>query len=169
MSNTRNHSIGLKVKEKQESNPGRPSDDRMGDNSRGKANLRRWVLSFERNVETNNELRVSGGRESWSNDRKGPFTQRCSDIWDGQNRDVNCIYFRLVNNCISTLIFKSVFVSNFLRFSCIIVYFLYDSSSMIILLVCGTHVLLMTKQVKTVSNMFVNVWHTLKQENQLDN
>ena len=29
MSNTRYHSIGLKVKEKQESNPGRQSDDRM--------------------------------------------------------------------------------------------------------------------------------------------
>ena len=29
----------------------------------GEANLKRWVLSFERNVETNNELRVSGGRE----------------------------------------------------------------------------------------------------------
>ena len=57
----------------------------------GKANLKRWVLSFERNVETDNELRVSGLRregvpESWSNDRKGPFTQRCLDIWDGQNR-----------------------------------------------------------------------------------
>ena len=25
--------------------------------------LKRWVLSFERNVETDNELRVSGGRE----------------------------------------------------------------------------------------------------------
>ena len=40
----------------------------------GKANLKRWVLSFERNVETDNELRVSGGREfqsPWSNDRKG--------------------------------------------------------------------------------------------------
>ena len=39
----------------------------------GKANLKRWVLSFERNVETDNELRVSGGEgvpESWSNDRK---------------------------------------------------------------------------------------------------
>ena len=35
----------------------------MGENSRGKANLKRWVLSFERNVETDNELRVSGGRE----------------------------------------------------------------------------------------------------------
>jgi hypothetical protein len=57
---TRYHSIGLKVKEKQESNPGRQSDDRMGENSRGgKANLKRWVLSFERNVETDNELRVS--------------------------------------------------------------------------------------------------------------
>ena len=33
--NTRYHSIGLKVKEKQESNPGRQSDDRMGENSRG--------------------------------------------------------------------------------------------------------------------------------------
>ena len=63
MSNTRYHSIGLKVKEKQESNPGRQSDDWMGENSRGKANLKRWVLSFERNVETDNELRVSGGRE----------------------------------------------------------------------------------------------------------
>ena len=29
------HSIGLKLKEKQESNPGRQSDDRMGENSRG--------------------------------------------------------------------------------------------------------------------------------------
>ena len=38
------------VKEKQESNPGRQSDDRMVENSRGKANLNRWVLSFERNV-----------------------------------------------------------------------------------------------------------------------
>ena len=53
MSNTRYHSIGLKVKEKQESNPGGQSDDRMGENSRGKANLKRWVMSFERNVETN--------------------------------------------------------------------------------------------------------------------
>ena len=34
MSNTKYHSIGLKVKEKQESNPGRQSDDRMGENSR---------------------------------------------------------------------------------------------------------------------------------------
>ena len=63
MSNTRYHSIGLKVKEKQESNPGRQSDDRMGENSRGKANLKRWVLSFDRNVERDNELRASGGRE----------------------------------------------------------------------------------------------------------
>ena len=29
----------------------------------GKANLKRWVLSFDRNVETDNDLRVSGGRE----------------------------------------------------------------------------------------------------------
>ena len=29
----------------------------------GKANLKRWVLSFERIVETDNDLRVSGGRE----------------------------------------------------------------------------------------------------------
>ena len=64
MSNTSYHSIGLKVKEKQESNPGRQSDDWMGENSRGKANLKRWVLSFERNVETDNDrVRVSGGRE----------------------------------------------------------------------------------------------------------
>ena len=63
MSNTRYHSIGLKVKENRESNPGRQSDDRMGENSRGKANLKRWVLNFERNVETDSELQVSGGRE----------------------------------------------------------------------------------------------------------
>ena len=37
----------------------RQSDDRKGENSKGKANLKRWVLSFERNVETDNELRVS--------------------------------------------------------------------------------------------------------------
>ena len=42
MSNTRYHSIGLKVKEKQESNPGRQSDDRMGDECQGgKANFRK--------------------------------------------------------------------------------------------------------------------------------
>ena len=40
------------MKAKQESNPGRQSDDRIGENSRGKTNLKRWVLSFERNVET---------------------------------------------------------------------------------------------------------------------
>ena len=73
MSNTRYHSIGLKVKEKQESNLGRQSDDRKGENSRGKANLKRWVLSFERNVETDNELRVSGGREFQS---LGAMTER---------------------------------------------------------------------------------------------
>ena len=45
--------------------------------------MKRWVLSFERNVEivdTASELRVSGEREfqleSWSNDRKGPFIPR---------------------------------------------------------------------------------------------
>ena len=32
---SRYHSIGLKVKEKQEPYPGRQSDDRMGENSRG--------------------------------------------------------------------------------------------------------------------------------------
>ena len=55
----------------------------------GKANLKRCVLSFERKIERDDELRVSGGREFQSlggNDRKGPFTQRCTDIWDGQNR-----------------------------------------------------------------------------------
>ena len=41
--------------------------------------MERWVLNFERNLETDNELRVSGGTwegvpESWSNDRKSPFT-----------------------------------------------------------------------------------------------
>ena len=29
----------------------------------GRLTWKRWVLSFERNVETDNELRVSGGRE----------------------------------------------------------------------------------------------------------
>ena len=62
--------------------------DRMGENSRGKADLKRWVLSFERNVERDNELRVSGGREFQS---LGAMTEKvlllqCSDIWDGQNR-----------------------------------------------------------------------------------
>ena len=33
-----------------------------------------------------------GVPESWSNDRKGPFTQRCSDIWDGQ-KDVDDIRY----------------------------------------------------------------------------
>ena len=50
----------------------------------GKANLKRWVLSFERNVETDNELRVSGGREFQSlgaMTEKALLTQRCSDIW----------------------------------------------------------------------------------------
>ena len=37
--------------------------DRMGENSRAKANLKRCVLSFERNVERDNELRVSRGRK----------------------------------------------------------------------------------------------------------
>ena len=56
----------------------------------GEANLKRWVLSFERNVETDNELRVSGGREFQS---LGAMTEKAllprdvnSDIWDGQNR-----------------------------------------------------------------------------------
>ena len=78
------HSIVLKVKEKQESNPGRQSDDRMGENSRGgggEANFKRWVLSFERNVETDNELRVSGGREFQS---LGAMTEKAllpRDVW----------------------------------------------------------------------------------------
>ena len=32
----------------------------------------------------------SMGGEFWRNDRKGPFTQRCSDIWDGQNQFIKC-------------------------------------------------------------------------------
>ena len=63
MSNTRYHSIGLKVK-------GNKNQIRVGSPmigweriQGGKAKLKRWVLSFERNVETDNELRVSGGRE----------------------------------------------------------------------------------------------------------
>ena len=53
MSNTRYHSIGLKVKEKQESNPGRQSDDRMGENSRGKANLKRCSVVSAMKVSSN--------------------------------------------------------------------------------------------------------------------
>ena len=63
MSNTRYHSIGLKVKiNKNQIRVGSPMIgwERI---QGGKANLKRWVLSFERNVETDNELRVSGGRE----------------------------------------------------------------------------------------------------------
>ena len=37
--------------------------DRMRENSSGKANLKRYVLSSERNVERDNELQVSDGRE----------------------------------------------------------------------------------------------------------
>ena len=48
----------------------------MGENSRGKSNLKRWVLSFERNVETDNELRVSGGREFQS---LGAMTEKASN------------------------------------------------------------------------------------------
>ena len=47
----------------------------------GKANLERWVLSFERNVETDNELRVSGGREFQS---LGATTEKAllpRDVW----------------------------------------------------------------------------------------
>ena len=39
----------------------------------GKANLKRWVLSFERNVETDNELRVSGG---WEFQSLGAMTEK---------------------------------------------------------------------------------------------
>ena len=54
----------LKVKEKQESNPGRQSNGyRIGENSRGGGDVKRCVLNLERNVERDNELRVSGGRE----------------------------------------------------------------------------------------------------------
>ena len=55
--------------------------ERMEENSRGKANLRRWVLSFERNVERDNELRVSGGREFQS---LGAMTENAllpRDVW----------------------------------------------------------------------------------------
>ena len=58
----------------------------------GNANLKRWVLSFERNVPPDNEKRVSGGREFQSlgamTEKALLFTQRCSDIWDGQNRSI---------------------------------------------------------------------------------
>ena len=64
MSNTRYHSIGLKVKEnKNQIRVGSPMIGWERIQGGGKANLKRWVLSFERNVETDNELRVSGGRE----------------------------------------------------------------------------------------------------------
>ena len=43
----------------------------------GKANLKRWVLSFEQNVETDNELRVSGGREFQS---LGAMTEKTVSI-----------------------------------------------------------------------------------------
>ena len=39
----------------------------------GKADLKRWVLSFERNVETDNELRVSGG---WEFQSLGAMTEK---------------------------------------------------------------------------------------------
>ena len=55
--------------------------DRMGENSSGKANLKRCVLSFERNVETDNELQVSGVREFQS---LGAMTGKAHlprDVW----------------------------------------------------------------------------------------
>ena len=57
--------------------------DRIGENSRRKGNLKRCVLSgMLKEILTSYGCLV--GR-SWSNDRKGPFTQRCLDIWDRQN------------------------------------------------------------------------------------
>ena len=66
--------------------------DGMGENSRGKANLKSLVLSFERNVETDNELRVSGGREFQS---LGAMTEKAllpRDVWTyGMDRtDESC-------------------------------------------------------------------------------
>ena len=43
--------------------------DRIGENSRGKANLKRWVLSFDRNVESDNELQVYDVDELWNNNK----------------------------------------------------------------------------------------------------
>ena len=57
--------------------------ERMGENSRGKANLKRCVLSFERNVERDNELRVSGGREFQS---LGAMTEKALLPRDGMDR-----------------------------------------------------------------------------------
>ena len=47
--------------------------DRMEENSRRKTNFKRCVLSFERNAERDNELRVSGGGEFQS---LGAMTER---------------------------------------------------------------------------------------------
>ena len=48
--------------------------DRIEENSKKKVNLRRCVLSFEQNVDRDNELHMGvwweGVPESWSNDKK---------------------------------------------------------------------------------------------------
>ena len=55
--------------------------ERIGENSREEASLKKWVLSFERNVERDNELRVSGEREFQS---LGAMTEKAlfpRDVW----------------------------------------------------------------------------------------
>ena len=89
VSNTRYHSIWLKVKEnKNQIRIGSPMD-RMRENSRGRLTWNNMCFEFW--AECWKKYRITGVwwegvPESWSNDRKGPLTQRCSDIWDGQNR-----------------------------------------------------------------------------------
>ena len=53
---------------------------------RGKANPKRWALSLERNVETDNEPRASGVRESQS---PGAMTEKAPSPKDARTHGMN--------------------------------------------------------------------------------
>ena len=63
---------------------------RIGENSMGKVNLKRCVLSFERNVERDNELRLSGGRIEFQS--RGATTEKAvlsRDVRTGWTEPMN--------------------------------------------------------------------------------
>ena len=68
----------------------------------GKANLKRWVLSFDRNVETDNELRVSGGREfqNLGAMTEKAFLPRDVRTYEMDGTDDSCYYNSLSPLCL---------------------------------------------------------------------
>ena len=61
--------------------------NRMGGNSRGKANLKRCVLIFEQNVDKDNKLWLSGGREFQSHGARTEKVLSPKGVWTyGMNR-----------------------------------------------------------------------------------